>query len=76
MIEIASADPTQNKDALMAAYGYLATYFTQKEQLEVAKTYWQKIENLDPGNAKAKQFFEYYQQVREYKAAQQSAPQN
>lgn len=67
VIELTEAEPEKYDGVLKASYGYLATYYTKNENLEKAKTYWEKIEAIDPGNANAKQFFEYYQQVQEYK---------
>lgn len=76
VIEFTSAQPEKYREVLMGAYRYLATYYTVNENLEKAKSFWGKIEALDPGNENAQKFFEYYQQVQEYKRQKAKATQN
>lgn len=72
VIEILEADKaSKNLGPLITAYSYMATYYTQKQDLETAKTYWEKVKGLDPANAHAKQFFDYLQEVEAFKAKSQ-----
>lgn len=69
LIELTSDKPDENKNVLITAYQYLATYYTRDKKLEKALELWNKINTIDPGNANAQKFFEYYKSVQEYNAA-------
>lgn len=72
VIEILEADGSpKNVGPLVTAYSYMATYYTQKEDLKTARIYWEKVQGIDPENANAKQFFNYLKEVEAYKAQKQ-----
>lgn len=56
-------EPRAEKDAsdkarLIESYSYLGYYYLVKEDIETSTSYWNKILELDPENAKAKQVIE------------------
>ncbi len=55
LIEIASANPETNgnKKDLIEAYKYMGYYHSQRDQIELAKSFFQKVLDLDPADAKA-----------------------
>ena len=56
-IEKATADPEKNKKDLIEAYDYLGQYaLHRKDNVAEAKGFFQKILQLDPSNARAKEF--------------------
>ncbi len=55
LIEKASATPEKNKNDLVEAYSYLGYYHLLKEEPIVSKSYWKKVLELSPGDAKAKE---------------------
>ena len=54
LIEKASADPDKSKNDLVEAYSYLGYYHFLKQDIQVSKSYWQKVIALNPDDAKAK----------------------
>ena len=52
-MEVGAADPVKNKAALVEAYDYLGYYYVVKKDNAKAKTYYQKLKEVDPKNAKA-----------------------
>jgi len=55
LIEKASATPEKNKNDLVEAYSYLGYYHLLKEEPVVSKSYWKKVLELSPSDAKAKE---------------------
>jgi tetratricopeptide (TPR) repeat protein len=55
LIEKASATPEKNKNDLVEAYSYLGYYHLLKEEHIVSKSYWKKVLELSPTDAKAKE---------------------
>jgi tetratricopeptide (TPR) repeat protein len=55
VVEIASPAPETgtNKKDLIEAYKYLGFYFSQRDNLEMAKSYFEKVLALDPTDPKA-----------------------
>lgn len=78
LISLLEADPNiasekNKKSALLTAYQYMASYYTQKEDLKSAGAYWEKVDQVDPGNPNAKKFKEYLIEVAKYNEAQKKA---
>jgi tetratricopeptide (TPR) repeat protein len=55
LIEKASTTPEKSKNDLLEAYSYLGYYHLLKEEPLVSKSYWKKVLELDPADAKAKE---------------------
>ena len=55
LVEIAGANPESNgnKKDLIEAYKYLGFYYSQRDNLDMAKSYFEKVLALDPNDAKA-----------------------
>ena len=55
VVEIASPTPETgtNKKDLIESYEYLGFYYSQRDNLEMAKSYFEKVLALDPANKKA-----------------------
>lgn len=68
VIEILESDKVpKNVAPLITAYSYMATYYTKREDLKMARTYWEKVKAMDPENTNAKRFFDYLQEVEAYR---------
>jgi len=61
-IEIAAKDTAKNKDDLIEAYQYLATYYYNTKDYENARLNAEKLLGLDPNNEAAKQIIQYSKQ--------------
>ncbi|HEX6227053.1 MAG TPA: hypothetical protein VFZ52_21690, partial [Chryseolinea sp.] len=55
LIEKASINPEKSRSDLVEAYSYLGYYHLLKEQPVVSKSYWKKVLELNPDDAKAKE---------------------
>jgi tetratricopeptide (TPR) repeat protein len=56
-LEIALENPEKNKKDIIEAYEYLGAYYIHKEKnVNQAKTYYEKILQLDPNNSQAQEF--------------------
>lgn len=55
-IELAIGEPEKNKKNLVEAYHYLAFYHVQHDDLDVAKSYYEKILQLDPTDKDAAEY--------------------
>jgi tetratricopeptide (TPR) repeat protein len=53
LIEKASPTPDKSKNDLVEAYSYLGYFHLLKEESVVSKSYWTKVLELSPGDAKA-----------------------
>jgi tetratricopeptide (TPR) repeat protein len=68
VIELGTADPAKNKKDLIDAYTYFGSYYVNiKPDIPKAKSYFEKILELDPSHAQAKEAL---------KVINQPAPQN
>ena len=47
--------PEKNKSDLVEAYSYLGYYHLLKQELVVSKSYWKKVLELHPDDARAKE---------------------
>jgi lipoprotein NlpI len=66
-VEKALVNPEKNKKDLVDAYDYLGMYYlhksaNEKEGLAKATEYFKKVQQLDPSNERAKNFFEELKQ--------------
>jgi tetratricopeptide (TPR) repeat protein len=66
-----AAQESGKKRAYITACQYLASYFTQQEDLDSAKSYWDKVAKMDPSNSGPKAFNDYLIQVEKYNKAKQ-----
>jgi tetratricopeptide (TPR) repeat protein len=58
-VDLALENPEKNKKELIAAYDYLGQYaLHRKDNVNEAKTYFQKILKLDPTNERAREFMD------------------
>ena len=55
LIEIAMTSPEKYKSDLVEAYSYLGFYHLLKQELVVSKSYWKKVLELNPEDARAKE---------------------
>ena len=55
VIEKASTNPEKNKNDLLEAYSYLGYYHFLKQEMQLSKSYWQKVIALNPDDAKARE---------------------
>jgi tetratricopeptide (TPR) repeat protein len=55
LIEKAAANPDKSKNDLVEAYSYLGYYHFLKQDVQVSKSYWEKVIALNPDDAKAKE---------------------
>jgi tetratricopeptide (TPR) repeat protein len=55
LIEMAEVEPEKNKSDLVEAYSYLGYYHLLKQELIVSKSYWKKVLELNPDDARAKE---------------------
>jgi tetratricopeptide (TPR) repeat protein len=56
-LELALENPEKNKKDIIEAYEYMGAYYIHKEQnVNMAKTFYEKILQLDPNNSQAKEF--------------------
>lgn len=55
-IELASVDPAKNKARLIEAYLYMIYYSTQKDEIEMAKSYCNLVLNLEPEHKVANEY--------------------
>ena len=55
LIEKALANPEKSKNDLLEAYSYLGYYHFLKQELQVSKSYWQKVLQLNPDDEKAEE---------------------
>lgn len=63
-IEIALEDPEKNKKELIDAYDYLGQYALHKENdIPKATKYFRKVQELDPNNPRAKEFFDVLKEM-------------
>ncbi|MEX1239595.1 MAG: tetratricopeptide repeat protein [Cyclobacteriaceae bacterium] len=67
-VEKALENPEKNKKDLVDAYDYLGMYYlhkstNEKEGLAKATEYFKKVQQLDPSNERAKNFFEELKQI-------------
>lgn len=73
VVKLTESKPDKYKDILINAYQYLAQYYSNNKNIDKAYSIWKKIDTLDPGNENAKQYFDYYKKVQEYKAKKRAA---
>jgi tetratricopeptide (TPR) repeat protein len=55
LVEMSLASPEKNKSDLVEAYSYLGYYHLLKQELVVSKSYWKKVLELHPDDARAKE---------------------
>jgi hypothetical protein len=55
LIEMALKAPEKNKGDLVEAYSYLGYYHLLKQELVASKSYWKKVLELNPEDARAKE---------------------